>query len=108
MKLKLNILKNFILNCIQNVKGQDIVCFNIHAKNSITDIIILCTGRSNRHVISIAQNILKNFRNNTDKKRYGIEGIEYGEWILIDLGEIIIHITKIEVRKLYDLEKLWI
>ncbi|CAD83380.1 unknown function family DUF143; homolog of plant Iojap protein [Candidatus Blochmanniella floridana] len=99
-------LKNFILNYLDDLKGQNIICFDIHNKNRITDFMILCTGRSNHHVKSIAQSILKKIKS-MKQKWNRVEGIEFGEWVSIDLGEIIIHIMKYETRKLYDLEKLW-
>ncbi|ADV33710.1 conserved hypothetical protein [Candidatus Blochmanniella vafra str. BVAF] len=108
--MKFDILKQLILNCIEDLKGQNIVCLNINTdkyKYSITNLMIFCTGQSSRHVVSIAQNILKKLRQTSFHKFYGIEGVECGEWVLVDLGDIIIHIMKSEIRKLYELEKLW-
>lgn len=99
-------LKLFVLNCINNLKGQDIICLDMNKYNNITELMVLCTGQTNRHVISIAQNILYTLRNK-NYQYYGIEGLKFGEWILIDLGNIVIHIMNKETRQLYALEKLW-
>lgn len=99
-------LKQFVLNCLNNLKGQEITCLDIQRKSSIIDLMIICTGQSNRHVISIAQDMYYQLRIIGVRCSKG-EGLEYGEWILIDLGEIIIHVMQQKTRKLYSLEKLW-
>lgn len=104
--LQLVNLKKIVLHCLNNLKGQDIFCVKTNKKNNITDLIIICTGRSHKHVISIAQDIYYKIKN-IGFKYSRIEGLENGEWILVDLGSIIIHIMQKEIRKLYNLEKLW-
>ncbi|WP_159714248.1 ribosome silencing factor [Blochmannia endosymbiont of Camponotus nipponensis] len=101
-----DILKEFIINVINNTQGQDIMCFDMSIKTNITDIMIICTGTSNRHVISISQDILHKSRG-AGLKLYGIEGMNIGEWVLVDLGDVVTHIMQKEIRKLYALEKLW-
>lgn len=98
-------LKSLILNCINNLKGQDVICFNM-GEYHITKLMVLCTGQSNRHVISLAQDILYKLKN-IHFQHHEMEGSDLGEWILIDLGDIIIHIMKKETRQLYALERLW-
>lgn len=105
-KVNLFDLKQFLLESLNAFKSQDIVCMSINKKNSIVDFIIICTGQSNRQVISIAQDIFYKLRT-INFKCYKTEGLVCGEWILIDLGNIIIHVMQTDTRKLYSLEKLW-
>ncbi|URJ30071.1 ribosome silencing factor [Blochmannia endosymbiont of Camponotus sp.] len=101
-----NILKEFVVNIINNIRGQDIICFDMYGKTNITDVMIICTGMSSRHVISISQEILKKSRG-IGVRPYGIEGMNFGEWVLVDLGDVVIHVMQKEIRTLYELEKLW-
>lgn len=105
LNLQFNNLKLFIINCINDVKGQDIICYEMK-KYSIAKLMILCTGQSNRHVISIAQDMIRKLRN-INFQIYGIEGLKFGEWILVDLGDIIVHIMQHNTRQSYALEKIW-
>ncbi|AGC03590.1 YbeB [Candidatus Blochmanniella chromaiodes str. 640] len=101
-----DVLKEFIVNVIYNIQGQDIACFDMSGKTNITDIMIICTGMSRRHVISISQEILRKSRS-LGLQPYGAEGMSIGEWVLVDLGDLVIHVMQKEIRKLYELEKLW-
>lgn len=104
--MQLNTLKKIIFDTINDLQGKDIIWLDVHKKSSIIDAMIVCTGISNRHVVTITQYILRKF-NNLKLKPYGLEGIKIGEWVLIDLGDIVIHIMNKENRKLYKLEQLW-
>lgn len=106
LNLKFLKLKQFVLNCLNNINSQEIICINIDQKYNITDLMIICTGQSRRHVISIAQDLSYKLRN-IGFKSYKIEGLESGEWILIDLKDIVIHIMQKHIRMLYALENLW-
>ncbi|URJ25370.1 ribosome silencing factor [Candidatus Blochmannia ocreatus (nom. nud.)] len=101
-----DILKDFLIDMMSIMQGKNIVFFDMHNKSSITDIMIICTGTSSRHVISISQGILRKSRG-IGVKPYGTEGIATGEWVLVDLGDVIVHIMQEEIRKKYELEKLW-
>lgn len=80
-----------ILNYINALQGLDIICLDVHKKISITNTMIICTGTSNRHVIAISQNILIQLHT-IGVKLYGVEGMNIGEWVLIDLKDTIVHI----------------
>ena len=99
-------LKAFVIDKIDDMKGRDIVELDVKGKSTITDTMIICSGNSKRHVSSIAEHV------QLESKRAGIsplnvEGKETGEWVLLDLGEIIVHIMQDESRDFYQLEKLW-
>lgn len=99
-------LIEFALAELENMKARDIVAINVIEKASFTDCMIVCSGNSSRHVRSITENI------NTEAKAkglnvIGIEGNDIGEWSLVDLGDIIIHVMTDDIRDTYKLEDLW-
>ena len=99
-------LHAFIADKIDDLKGRDIVTLDVHGKSSITDCMIICSGNSNRHVCSIAEHVAEELRH-AGLQPLGIEGQSEGEWVLVDMGEVIIHVMQDETRALYQLEKLW-
>ncbi|GAA0364489.1 ribosome silencing factor [Bowmanella denitrificans] len=99
-------LKQFVIDKIEDLKGRDIVDLDVSDKSSITDTMLVCSGNSKRHVVSIAEKVV------TEAKLAGItplsiEGQDSGEWVLVDFGEIILHVMQDETRDFYQLEKLW-
>ncbi len=99
-------LHAFIADKIDDLKGRDIVTLDVRGKSSITDCMIICSGNSNRHVCSIAEHVAEELRH-AGLQPLGIEGQSEGEWVLVDMGEVIIHVMQDETRALYQLEKLW-
>ena len=99
-------LHAFIADKIDDLKGRDIVTLDVRGKSSITDCMIICSGNSNRHVCSIAEHVAEELRH-AGFQPLGIEGQSEGEWVLVDMGEVIIHVMQDETRALYELEKLW-
>lgn len=99
-------LQEFIIDKIDDLKGQDIVCLDVQGKSSITDCMIICTGTSSRHVMAIADHLLQALRQ-AGCPLLGVEGQQVADWIVVDAGEVIVHIMQEESRQLYELEKLW-
>ena len=99
-------LKNLILSTIDDMKGVDIVELDVRDKTSVTDLLIIASGTSSRHVKSIAVSVASEAKK-SGAKTLGMEGEDQGEWVLVDLGDIIVHIMQPQVREFYDLEKLW-
>jgi len=87
-------------------KAQDLVALDVHDVCSIADTFILVTGTSDRHAKSIADAIVDAVRASGEKP-LGVEGYDEGRWVLIDLGDVIVHVFQQDVRKAYDLERLW-
>lgn len=99
-------LHDFIIDKIDDLKGENIVTLDVRGKSSITDYMIICTGTSNRHVNSIATHLLDEAK----KQGYlilGSEGQNDADWIVVDLDSVMVHVMKEESRQLYELEKLW-
>ncbi len=95
-----------IIKTLDDLKAEDIVEINTSKESSTTDCVIITSGRSSRHVNSIAHNIngeLKKY----DYKDIKIEGMPSCDWVLIDAGDIIINVFRPEVRDFYNIEKIW-
>lgn len=104
MKLSLDPLD--LVSVLEDIKAQNIQSFSIPCK-SYADIVIICTALSSRHLQAIADKIIKNVK--PSKSIRGVEGQKQpSDWILIDLGSIIIHIMLVSARELYNLEELFI
>ncbi len=91
---------------LEDDKAEDLTIIDLHGKSSLADIMILASGRSGRHVGALADHLAQ-----TVKERTGIapklEGMPNADWVLIDLGDIIVHLFRPEVRSFYNLEKIW-
>jgi ribosome-associated protein len=99
-------LCQLILKALEDLKAKDIVVLDVTALTQITDYMIICSGTSNRHVKSIADNVITEAKQN--KACFiGMEGEDTGEWVLVDLDDAIVHIMLPKVREFYQLEKLW-
>ncbi len=105
-KLTDDALVAFIIEKIEDMKGRDIETLNIQDKASFADYMIVCSGNSNRHVKSIAQSVSAECRANGNEP-LGMEGNDVGEWSLVDLGDVIVHVMTDSTRDLYQLEQLW-
>lgn len=99
-------LQDFVIDKIDDLKGQDITAINVQGKSSITDCMIICTGTSSRHVMSIADHVMEESRA-AGLIPLGVEGKNVADWVVVDLGEVIVHVMQEESRHLYELEKLW-
>lgn len=99
-------LKKLALKALEDLKGKDITSMDVTDHCDFTDVMIFCTGTSNRHVKSLAQNVVEVAKKN-DQQPLGVEGEEEGDWVLIDLGDVIVHVMQQEVRDFYKVEELW-
>ncbi|NNM59152.1 MAG: ribosome silencing factor [Legionellales bacterium] len=99
-------LKKFITSTLDDLKATDIVSFDVRKRTSITDMMIICTGNSSRHVKSIANNLAEKAKA-AGLRPLGIEGESEAEWVLVDFGDAIVHVMQFNTRQLYQLELLW-
>jgi len=104
--LEVEQLKTFVIDKVEDMKGRDIEILDIRDKSTFADYMIVCAGNSNRHVKSIAQNVAMECRAE-GLEPLGIEGNDVGEWSLVDLGNIILHVMTDATRETYQLEQLW-
>lgn len=95
-----------VLSSLDDDKAEDIVTINLQGKTAMADHMVICSGRSTRQVAAIAQKLLDRL-----KERFRLsarsEGKEIGDWVLIDTGDVVVHIFRPEVREFYQLEKMW-
>lgn len=99
-------LQDFVIDKIDDMKAQDIVAIDVKGKSSITDCMVICTGTSTRHVASIAEHVVKEARQ-IGLRPFNVDSRSSSDWLVVDLGDIIVHVMQEESRQLYELEKLW-
>ena len=104
-KVNKNITKK-VHKVLSNNKAKDIIKINLEKKSSIADFMIICSGTSSRHVISLSNFLLKALKKE-NLNTLNVEGKSNGDWVLVDAGDIIIHLFRSEVREYYGLEKMW-
>ena len=91
---------------IADVKGLDVRVMDVRKLTVITDYMVVCTGTSNRHVKSIADRVIEDAKAAGHRPR-GVEGMDGGEWVLVDLVDVVVHVMQAQTRVFYQLEKLW-
>ena len=88
------------------MKAEDSVTIDLAGKSSIADYMVVTSGTSNRHVASIAERVIRDLHK-AGIKKVRVEGKQQGDWVLIDAGDVIVHVFRPEVRDFYGLEKMW-
>jgi ribosome-associated protein len=97
---------NLVLARLEDMKAEETVTIDLRGKSAFSDYLVVTTGRSNRHVSSIAENVAKGLKEAGQKKLH-VEGMTNADWVLIDTGEVILHVFRPEVREFYNIERLW-
>ncbi|MDQ1061954.1 ribosome-associated protein [Stenotrophomonas rhizophila] len=99
-----------LLECVrqatEELKARDVVEIDVIGKSSVTDFMVIASGTSSRHVKSIADEVVK-FAKNLGMMPLGVEGEREAEWVLVDLGDVLVHVMLPRVREFYALERLW-
>lgn len=99
-------LHQLILKSLDDDKAEEIVSIDLAGKSSIADFLVIASGRSSRQVAAIAEHLVERIAKETGKK-VRAEGKAVGDWVLIDTGDIVVHIFRPDVRSFYNLEKMW-
>ncbi|MDH5766316.1 MAG: ribosome silencing factor [Gammaproteobacteria bacterium] len=99
-------LKKLVISAIEDLKGENILEIDVTGKTSVTDVMIIASGTSGRHVKSIANNVAEEAKK-AGIRPLGVEGDDQAEWVLVDLGDVVVHVMQPHIREFYDLEKLW-
>ena len=97
---------NFVVDKIEDMKARNITIIDVTGKSSVTDTLVICSGTSKRHVSSIAENVIVQCKQ-IGEAPLSVEGKDVGEWVLVDLGNLVLHVMQDETRDFYQLEKLW-
>lgn len=95
-----------VRTALEDLKAEDIVELDVKGKTSVADVIFVASGNSGRHVKSIANNVVMESKH-AGNQPLGIEGETDADWVLVDLGDVVIHVMQVQAREFYDLEGLW-
>jgi len=95
-----------VLGSLEDSKAEDIVSINIAGKSALGDYMVVASGRSSRHVMAICEHLTSDLKDE-GLGNARVEGLETGDWVLIDTGDIIVHVFRPEVRTFYNIEKMW-
>ena len=98
---------DLVSGSLEESKAEDITTIDIKGKSALGDYMVVASGRSQRHVAAIADHLLRELKSGGVKSPR-VEGLQHGDWVLIDIGDIIIHLFRPEVREFYGLEKMWL
>jgi ribosome-associated protein len=98
-------LKDQIMSSLDDRKAQDMVMLDLTNKTAIADAMIVVTGTSQRHIVAMAEGLQRDLSGSVDYCR--VEGLPHADWVLLDFGDIIVHLFRQETRRFYELEKLW-
>lgn len=99
-------LSDFLQHVLDENSAQDVIEIDIRGKSSVADYMLVASGRSNRHVSALSDYVIRALKAE-GYKDIGIEGQEGCDWVLVDIGDVILHIFRPEVRVFYNIEKIW-
>lgn len=95
-----------VLASLEDSKAENIVSIDIRGKSTLGDYMVVASGRSHRHVAAVAEHLLKALKD-AGLGNARVEGLSGADWVLIDTGDVIVHVFRPEVREFYNLEKMW-
>ena len=99
-------LRDVIVEALSDLKGQSINCIDVRSLTPIADFMVIVTGRSNTHVKALSDNVVKEVKK-AGFEIVGVEGRGSSEWVLVDVGDVVVHVMLAPTRNLYNLEELW-
>ena len=99
-------LRDLALDALEDLKGVNVVSIDVRDRTDVTDFLVVASGTSNRHVKSLSDSVIEKAKK-ADARPLGVEGQEAGEWVLVDLGDVVVHVMLPATRDFYDLERLW-
>jgi len=99
-------LTDVVIGALNDLKAQEIQVLDVSKMTSITDMMVVASGTSNRHVKALSENIIEEAKK-FGVRPIGVEGEKEADWVLVDLGDVVVHIMLPRVREFYNLEKLW-
>jgi ribosome-associated protein len=104
--MQIEALKTLAIDALEELKAAEISTLNVAHLTSVTDLMVVATGTSTRHVAALAENLVQRAKA-AGLGPLGVEGESGSDWVLVDLGDVVVHVMLAETRRLYDLERLW-
>ena len=99
-------LTDTLIDALSDMKAKDVTILDVRRMTTITDTMIIASGTSDRHVRSLAETVIERCKKE-GQRPLGVEGLESGEWVLLDVGDVLVHVMIPRTRDFYNLEKLW-
>jgi ribosome-associated protein len=99
-------MQHWVHAALEDAKAHDIAVLDVRKISDFTDYMVIATGTSNRHVQSTAEKVVDTLREH-GRRPVGVEGKQIGDWILIDFGDVVVHVMREQTRDFYNIEKLW-
>jgi ribosome-associated protein len=105
--MDVNTLKTLVIDALDDLKAVNTVTLDVTDLTDVTDYLVITSGTSNRHVKSLANNVVVEAKK-AGLPPLGVEGDDVGEWVLVDFGDVVVHVMLPATRDFYDLERLWV
>jgi ribosome-associated protein len=105
--MEVNTLKTLVTDALDDLKAVNTVALDVTGLTDVTDCLVIASGTSNRHVKSLANNVVVEAKK-AGMPPLGVEGDDVGEWVLVDFGDVVLHVMLPATRDFYDLERLWV
>lgn len=99
-------LNSLVITAIEDMKGKEVITLDVRELTDVMDTLIIASGTSNRHVRAMAENLVEDLKKQGHRAT-GVEGLDVGDWVLVDFGDTVVHLMQQETRDFYELEKLW-
>lgn len=99
-------LEQLVVDALEDRKARDLRVLDVREQSSVTDVMVIASGTSGRQVQAMAEHVVEQSKA-VGIQPLGVEGEEYGDWVVVDLGDVVVHVMRPEVRDFYNLEKLW-
>ncbi len=104
--IRITTLRNAVVAALEDKKAKDIVALDVRKLTSLFDYVVIASGDSTRQTKALARNVQDKLKE-LGAHVYGVEGEQSGEWVLVDIGDIVVHVMQPTVRQYYNLEELW-
>lgn len=104
--MQIDALKTLVIEALEDVKANDITMLDVSRLTSVTDWMVVASGTSSRHISALANSVITAAKEN-GVPPLGVEGENGADWVLVDLGDLVVHLMLPQTRELYDLERLW-
>lgn len=104
--MQTNELLTLVQSALEDLKARDLVMIDVRGESTVTDYMVIATGTSRRHVVAVAQEVIEQVKA-AGLVPIGVEGQNASDWVLVDVGDVVVHVMMEDARAFYDLERLW-